>query len=264
MDKQDTLSEQAILVIGTSAMVLMAFAIIFFIYLYQRKLLNRNLENQKIQDLLQQQEVQTAYALLEGQDKERKRIASELHDNLGSILVTLNMYADALQTKTKLEEIKDISSRISNVSRTANEEVRKISHSLDSGLLKHFGLEAAISQLMEAVEMSKRIKIELDFHLENHIANELGLQIYRIIQELVNNTLKHANCSKIHLELNQIDNGWSIIYHDNGKGFNLMEVKRGMGLSNIERRTDKLGGELKIESSERRGSTFILDVPSLG
>jgi len=261
MDKQDALNEQAILIIGTSAMVLMAFAIVFFIFLYQRKLLNRNLENQKIQDLLQQQEVQTAYALLEGQDKERKRIASELHDNLGSILVTLNMYSDSLQTKTELEDIKNISSRISNVSRTANEEVRKISHSLDSGLLKHFGLEAAISQLMEAVEMSKKIKIELDVHLENHIANELGLQIYRIIQELVNNTLKHANCSKIRLELNQIDNGWSIIYHDNGKGFNLTEVKRGMGLSNIERRTDKLGGELKMESSSRRGSTFILDLP---
>lgn len=240
----------------------MAFAIVLFVYLYQRKLIKRKLENQEIKDLLQQQEMKTAYALLEGQDKERKRIASELHDNLGSILVTLNMYADSLQGKSEKKEMLEIANRISKTSSHANEEVRKISHSLDSGLLKHFGLETAINQLVEAVQMSKKIKIEVELQLEEPFSNETGLEIYRIIQELINNSLKHANSSKIRLELNQIAKDISLIYEDNGKGFIPNEMRTGMGLSNIEKRTEKLGGDLKIDSTPGRGSTFIIEIPN--
>lgn len=255
-----------ILYFSISAIFLLAIASYFYVD-QRRKRIKADLfrqeetTNQKIQDLLQQQEVRTAYALLEGQDKERKRIASELHDNLGSILVTLNMYADSLQTKTKVEEVKDIADRISNTSQKANEEVRKISHSLDTGLLKHFGLKAAITQLMEAVEMSKKIKIKLELQLEDHFTNETGLQVYRIIQELVNNSLKHSKCTTIRIEANHIKNHLSIIYEDNGKGFDTSEVKRGMGLSNVEQRIEKLEGTLEVDSTSGRGSTFIFDIP---
>ena len=234
---------------------------LFFIYLYQRKLIKRKLENQEILDLLQQQEMKTTYALLEGQDKERKRIASELHDNLGSILVTLNMYADSLTSKSKPEQVLDIANRISDTSKKANEEVRKISHSLDSGLLKHFGLKTAITQLMEAIELSKKIKVQLNIQLEEDLSNELGLQVYRMIQELVNNSLKHSNCAKINLDI-QVNGEITIIYEDNGVGFDLKKVERGMGLNNIQQRVEKLSGELKIDSLPNRGSTFIIELPT--
>lgn len=239
-----------------------------YLFLDQRRkrikaeaLINEESANQKIKNLLQDQEMKTAYALLEGQDKERKRIASELHDNLGSILVTLNMYADSLLTKSDKDEVTDIATRISKTSNQANEEVRKISHSLDSGLLKHFGLKTAINQLMEAIELSKKIKIELELQLEERFSNETGLEIYRIIQELVNNSLKHSNCTKIRLELNQIDKDVSLIYEDNGKGFDLNSVKKGMGLNNMEKRTEKLGGDFKVDSRPGHGSTFIIEIP---
>ena len=262
MENSEELDLQLILIIGTSGMLLLAFAIVFFIYLYQRKLIKRKLENQEILDLLQQQEMKTAYALLEGQDQERKRIATELHDNLGSILVTLNMYADSLFEKSKSKTLEEVINKISETSQKANEEVRKISHRLDAGLLNHFGLETAIKQLMEAIESAKKIRIELDLQLEEQLTNEKGLQVYRMIQELVNNTLKHAQCSSIHLHVAQINGDMSIIYEDNGIGFNLDEIERGMGLTNIEQRVAKLDGEFKIDTLPEKGSTFIIDIPS--
>ncbi|MEP5611111.1 MAG: sensor histidine kinase [Cyclobacteriaceae bacterium] len=229
--------------------------------LNQRRKRVRAESSQQVKDLLQQQEMKTTYALLEGQDKERKRIASELHDNLGSILVTLNMYADSLTSKSKPEQVLDIAKRISDTSNKANEEVRKISHSLDSGLLNHFGLKAAISQLMEAIELSKKIKIQFNIELEKDLSNELGLQVYRMIQELVNNSLKHSHCSKINLDI-QINGEITIIYEDDGIGFDLKKVERGMGLNNIQQRVEKLSGELKIDSTPERGSTFIIEFPT--
>ena len=221
------------------------------------------ISDQKVADLLQTQEMQTAYALLEGQDKERKRVARELHDNLGSTLVTLNMFADSLSSKSKDPAIQDLADRIGKTSMDANETVRQISHSLDSGLLKHFGLKAAVSQLAEAIETAKEIKVETHLSIEDKFDNEIGLEIYRIVQELFNNTLKHAEATGIRVELTQIENSLTLIFEDNGKGFDTQNSSKGMGLGNLEARSEKLGGELQIDSTPNRGSTFIVDIPEL-
>ena len=245
----------------TAILILLSIGLYWF--LNQRRKRLKSESNAQIQSLLQQQEVQTAYALLEGQDKERKRIASELHDNLGSILTSLSMFSDALVSKNDTAQIKDIVGKISETSQLANEEVRKISHSLDSGLLNHFGLKTAITQLMEAVEASKDIEIELEVQIEDHLANETGLEIYRIIQELVNNTLKHSSCSKIRLDISHISHEMSIIFHDDGVGFVPAKVERGMGLNNIDNRVNRLGGGLSIESAPGKGSVFIIELPNV-
>lgn len=251
------------ILIGTITLAGSGLSLVLFIYLYQRKLFKKKLENQEILDLLQQQEMKTAYALLEGQDKERKRIASELHDNLGSILTSLNMFSDAIQTKQDPEHVKNIAIKISETASLANQEVRKISHSLDSGLLKHFGLKTAVKQLMEAVEASKKIEVVLEIQVEDKLDNEKGLEIYRIIQELVNNALKHSDCSKLRIDISSIDNEMSIIFQDNGTGFEQDKIIRGMGLNNIEKRVEKLNGDFTIESSIEKGSTFIIELPNI-
>ena len=218
---------------------------------------------QKIQSLVQQQETNTTYALLEGQDQERQRIATELHDNLGNILATLSMYADALMDRSKTDEIKDLSTRISTASKNANNEVRRISHNLESGLLKHFGLRLAIEELMEAIRTSNNIEVKLDLELKQSLEKEKGLQVYRIIQELVTNSLKHSNCTLIHLDVTQVNGELNLIYEDNGSGFDPQSVKEGMGLRGIQQRVDNLHGELKVDSEIGRGSTFIVEVPSV-
>ncbi|MEP1035328.1 sensor histidine kinase [Ekhidna sp.] len=251
-------SRRQLLILYLFSFLLILASIATYLFFNQRRKRLKEASNKQIRDILQEQEMKATYALLDGQDKERKRIAAELHDNLGSILVTLNMYADTLQNKNP-KEIQSLAKKISEVSQLANEETRKISHSLDSGLLKHFGLEAAIRQLTEAVSTARGIQFQLSLQIEK-ISSETGLEIYRIIQELVNNTLKHSQCTKVHLAFDQLGHSLSIIYEDNGIGFNKAEIVAGMGLKNIENRVKKLDGELTIDSSPGKGSTFIIEI----
>lgn len=254
------MTETQILISGTLGMLMLLVSIVVFIYVYQRKMLKKNMENQSIKDMLKEEEIRSAYALLEGQDKERKRIASELHDNLGSILTSLNMFADALQNKSDENQIKEVAKKISETADLANVEVRKLSHRLDSGLLKHFGLKVAISQLLEAIESSTKIEVQYEIDFNQELENNVSIEIYRIIQELLNNALKHSSCSKIRLDISAINGEMNLIFNDNGIGFIPDKIKRGMGLSNIEKRLEKIGGHLSIESSPNTGSTFIIEM----
>lgn len=260
-----SLNTEMVLILGTSGMLLLTAAIAIFIYLYQRKLIKRKLEYQEIEDLLKKQELQSAYVLIEGQESERKRIAQDLHDSLGSVLVTLNMYADTLVNKLTQNDAKQLAEKIGNTAKQATEETRRISHNLDSGLLTHFGLGAAIKDLVEAIGIAKGIKITYHTHLPDAINKEVSLNLYRIIQELINNTLKHAQASKIHIELGQINYEYiSLIYEDNGIGFDNQTKGKGIGLTNIESRTETVGGSLTIDSKKDKGSTFIIEIPLYG
>jgi two-component system NarL family sensor kinase len=261
MDGTNAITDEIAFLVGTSIMFLMSFGIVMFIYLYQRKLSRKNRENQQIERLLQQQEMKTAYALMEGQDAERKRIAAELHDNLGSILVTLNMYADALSNRTNPDEIKDVAARISKTTGTANALVRELSHSLDSGILKHFGLESAINQLFEAVNMSKRMEAQSSLSIESKLTNEQSIELYRIIQELLNNALKHSKGTLVRLDLSVLDTGINMIFEDNGVGFDGQISSSGLGLGSIKNRIERLSGSLEIASTSGKGTTFIADIP---
>lgn len=262
MESESELTYYMILIAGTSGMLLLTIAIILFVYLYQRKLIKRKLAYQKIEDLLQKQELNSAYAILQAQDKERKRIAQDLHDNLGSILVTLNMYADILVQKQTAEEKNDLADKISKLALQANEETRNVSHSLDSGTLQHFGLKTALIDLVDAIKEAKSIEVNLEIELHKIENGAISLNLYRIIQELFNNTLKHANASIITIELTQSkENHLSLIYEDNGIGFNLNEVmKKGMGLTNLKTRVENMNGELTIDAVMGKGATFIIEL----
>jgi len=265
MESESELTYYMILIAGTSGMLLLTIAIILFVYLYQRKLIKRKLAYQKIQDVLQNQELKSAYAILQAQDKERKRIAQDLHDNLGSILVSLNMYADTLGQKQSVEEKNKLADKISKLAIQANEETRNLSHSLDSGSLKHFGLKTALIDLVDAIKEAKAIEINLEIEIHKIDEGEVSLNLYRIIQELFNNSLKHAQASKISVELNQIDSTrLSLIYEDNGIGFNPNEVEgKGMGLSNLNTRVENINGQLTIDATPGKGSTFIIEVENI-
>jgi signal transduction histidine kinase len=261
MDGTHPITDEIAFFIGTTIMILMAMGIVIFIYLFQRKLIRKKMENQQIENLLQQQEMKTAYALMEGQDVERKRIAAELHDNLGNILVTLNMYADALSNRTKPEEVKNIAEKISKTAGTANSLVRELSHSLDSGILKHFGLESAINQLFEAVNMSNRMKADCSVTIDEKLNNEVSIELYRIIQELMNNAMKHSKGTRVRLDLTIQSSAINLIFEDDGVGFSGQVSSSGMGLGNIHNRIERLSGKLEIVSTSGKGTTFIADIP---
>ena len=263
MEQQiNPLNTEMVLILGTSGMLLLTTAIVLFIYLYQRKLIKRKLEYQKIEDLLKKQELKSAYAILEGQDKAYKQVAEELHDNLGSMLVTLNMLSDTLPKKTDPESLKKLAGKISEIAAQATDATRKISHSLHSGLLKHFGLEAAINELVEALNESHTITVNCHMDLGDEMDSQTNVQVYRMLQELINNTLKHAQASSVNIDMSMTPDHLTMIFEDNGVGFDAnISGEKGLGLSNLKSRVEGLDGQLTIESKKGSGTTTIIEIP---
>jgi len=253
-------NEVVTLVLGTSSMLVMLVAIILFALLFQKKLIAKERAYRDIEKLLQRQELQSAYALIQGQEAERKKIAADVHDNLGSLLATLKIYSDLVVRKSE-SDVDRLNREINGLIETLTGEVRKIAHSLDSSTLRNFGLEASIRQLCEAVTNSGKINVTsvIDIHRPPE-DSEMLLNIYRIVQELLTNTLKHAQATQVRFEITQVNGEITIIHEDNGVGFEVERATNSMGLQNIRSRVSRLHGELKIQSSPK-GSTFIIEMP---
>lgn len=260
MEVESEIAYRTALYAGSIGMLLLASAIVFFVFLYQRKLIKRKIAFLEIEEVLKQQELKTTYALLEGQDLERKRIAKELHDNLGSILVTLNMYADTALASDEQSKKDNFLARIREVASKASDETRQLSHRLDSAALQHFGLKTAVNELLDAVVEAKSIAVKRNIAEDVQVNSELSLNLYRVVQELINNTLKHAEAKTIHIDINMIKNDYiSLIYEDDGKGMN-RQYTPGLGLKNIQARIEQLNGESTIDTPSK-GFCFTAEIP---
>lgn len=259
--RNDLANSESILNAILLGTLILGLLITSLMYLYQRKQFKRILKINSVDTLLKQEELNSTHNLLVAQDKEINGVFSEIHDTLGSILVALNMYADSLIIRSKPDQLKSISKKISDSSKQANEMVRKISIALDCGLIKHFALEIGLKNLSDAVKVSMGIQVKLEVQISDKICNELAFHVYRIVQELFSNSLKHSKCSKIDLDV-QSNRGITIIYEDDGVGFDQKIEHDGNGLRNIEKQVEKLNGEFKIDSIPARGSTFIIELPT--
>lgn len=244
--------------IWSAAIISLTFLLILFFLIrnYRQKqriaLLQVDLKNNEINELLNQQENASYAAMLEGQDQERLRIARELHDRLGSTLATIKL---GLQN----EKIPEAQQQVALVN-TAISEVRTISHDLSGGNIEQYGLAAALTELKHTLDRSGKITLNLFMEAVN-IQASLHVTIYRIVQELVSNTLKHAEATEITLQLSTVDDQLNLIYEDNGKGFDLSHYQPGMGITNIRHRLEKWHGTIEIDAQPNRGTITILTVP---
>lgn len=241
---------------GTLIMILMAIGVVVFILLYQKKLIKKKEEMQAISSELKEKELNSAYEVMQAQDHERKRIAADIHDNLGSIMVTLSMYADGLMQDRPDKEA--IAQKITEMSKMAATETRKISHQLHSGVLEYFGLHSALNDLKETVSGTK-VQMEIECPVLD-IPSEKAINLYRICQELANNSLKHSKASSLSIVVKPTADELTIVYTDNGVGFNVDEVKKGLGINGIKTRLQPYNGKLSIHSNQT-GSTFTIQIP---
>lgn len=252
------MSDTLYLLLGTSSMVLMMMAIIWFLYAFQRKLADKAKAYKEIEQLMQKQELQSVYAIIDGQEQERKRIAAELHDNVGSILATLKIYSDLSITNQNPHDIKRLNDKINTLTESLSLEVRKLSHKLDLGALAGFGLKAAVLQLCEAINDSGKLIVDAIIDPVITVNEEISIQLYRIIQELFTNTLKHAQASQVRIEITSIGEDITLIYEDNGKGMET-DNPSGLGIRNIHLRVSRINGKLTCDSSTN-GTTYILEL----
>ena len=225
---------------------------------------------QEVDTLLNNQEIQMAYAKLEGQDEERKRIAQDLHDRMGSILSAIKFYLEGFDKK--LDAMKVVkqdhpNNKANELLDQAFSEVRRISQDIHSSTLAKFGLKAELDALANLLKDSNRIKVEVVTHgLEDRLPVALESKLYRIIQELVSNVLKHAQASKVTIQVNQFKDVINMIIEDNGKGFVFENTKKkgGMGLSNVEARVHDLHGTFIVDSGKNNGTSITIDIPNEG
>ncbi|MDH7444480.1 sensor histidine kinase [Aquimarina sp. 2201CG14-23] len=260
------------LLIGSISLFIFGFIIAFLIYKNTKRKQRiaeqeREIEIQKTEKLLKEQELTAIDAMISGQEKERQRLANDLHDNLGSTLATVKLHFDHLQhnrDNPKVENIEELFTKTNNLLEEAYQKVRTIAHEKNSGVMAKQGLLPAIKNLAKKASNSDGLQIEVqDYGLDERLDNTLEISIFRIIQELITNTIKHANATEIHISLTNHDSLLNIIVEDNGKGFQakILPEKDGMGLKSIEKRIEHMEGTFEIDSTVGKGTNIIINIP---
>ena len=223
---------------------------------------NEALKKQQLEQLLKEQEIKGIDAMLKGQETERKKIAEELHDSLGSSLSTLKLYVDSLSQEQNGEAFQKHHAKAEKLLDETYQQVRKIAHNKNAGVLINKGLVPAVRAAANRISYAKKLNIEvMDVGLNERLENSVEIAIFRSIQELLSNTVKYADASEVVVQITQHDDALNIVVEDNGKGFEPEKTPYGMGLTNIQNRLDKLNGEMNIDSSPGNGTTVIINVP---
>lgn len=246
-------------------LVIVLLSVLFFFALqFHKTRKNAIIYEQKVDDLIKGQEIKKLGAELEGRDEERKRIAKELHDRLGGMLSMVKLHF-----KTVEDQIQDLQHRNKIQYQKANqlldeacEEVRKISHDMISGVLYKFGLIQALQSLSDSINQTGQLEVEfIPSGVDKSFGDECEIHLYRIVQELLSNVLKHAKASEVTIQLIQTKQNLRLEVADNGVGFEPPEkLQTGIGLKNVEARVDSLEGELKINSNNS-GTIVNIEMP---
>lgn len=200
-------------------------------------------------------------ASIESQEKERGQIGRELHDNINQILAVTKAYVDtALHEEDRRDELLERS--LKNLDSAIN-EIRKMSKSLVPPSMKEDGLIDSVSDLVENMRVVNRFSI--DFRCEKDDLHSLGeaqqLALYRIVQEQVNNIIKHSQASNVSIELNGKNGYVQLVIKDNGKGFDTTARSKGVGLSNMMNRIEVFNGKFELISAEGSGCTLKVKMP---
>lgn len=228
----------------------------------QKKLLTQTkaLHNEKVNQLIDKQELQTLDAVLEAQQEERKTLAKDIHDTLGSFLATLKYQHEAGKDAAIDQAQHQIMETLID---QACSEVRSISHQMATGEGVNFELTHALEQLVLRIKNTQQFDIDFQHFGDGEgLSQKEELLVYRIVQELLSNILKHAAASQANVQLNQGETEWTIIVEDNGKGFEQTKpLNEGLGLRSVAERIQQLNGQLNVDSMPGRGTTVIVTLP---
>lgn len=224
----------------------------------------RQVHRQQVDELMHQQEIKAINAMLEGQEKERDRVARDLHDRLGSMLSAIKMQLGSLEARVTAarQDQQEQYGKVTNLLDEAVGEVRRISHDLVATSLSRFGLQRALEDLCDSIRVSGRMDVELTtYGLEQRLERSVEIVVYRIVQELVSNVLKHARATEIGVSVTRQKGRLSVMVSDDGAGFDPVSAKAGMGLNNVRDRAASIGGTVRIDSTPGKGTTVSVECP---
>lgn len=252
--------------IATMAMLMMAVFVIAFVIYYQKRQLEQEKMLHEIEKNHQRMLLETA---LSSEEAERRRIAQDLHDDIGTMLSL---------TKLSLNQLNKIMGRDDtradftlNKAQALVEEtiihVRRITRDLVPTTLEHFGLVAAIDEFIHRLGDNQALKVSFQCDIDNipRQSPRVELALYRIMQELVNNAIKHSHCDEIEIDLHMNKGQLELQVTDNGKGFDAQIVKTseqaGLGLRSIDSRLSVINGAVNYQKPGIRGSRAHVQIP---
>ena len=268
--EQETKNEQnqkVIIALIATAILISVIGLWFYNNQRKKKLLvekEKKLIMAQKDKILKEQELSTIDAMIAGQEKERKEIATELHDDLGSSLTTMKLHFENLKRQAAQQDNKIYFDRTEQLLNDTYEKIRQMSHKRFTGVLASKGLIPSVESLAQKISQSKELDVEvIHYGLDTTLENSLELLIFRIIQELLNNIIKHAQASEAFINLTAYEDHLNIMIEDNGIGMNVVSIKPtdGMGLYSIEKKVENTGGTFEIDSQPGFGTTITIDIP---
>lgn len=252
--------------IGTLGMLLLAIALVVFVVFHQRRVIRYQMQLQKLEE--EQQKI-LLNASIRWQEEERQRIAADLHDDAGPLLATARLYLNENLLKqdmsTQLQSIYNAKQIIDDTIQL----IRNISHSLMPPTLKNFGLESAVNDLFQKISGTGAMNASSRFHdYRQRLVPEQELLVFRVVQELINNVLKHSNASFMHITQNIQDGRFYLRLHHDGRGITQDDFQKmnksslGLGLKNIQSRIKVLQGNINFEKDiSQTYFKITIDIP---
>ncbi len=256
--------ESRVIIFGTAVLLSLVLGIISFVVVYMRRQQQQKEEVDRL-NLIHQRNL--LEASVDSQEAVRRQIGGDLHDDIGTLLsatrISLSVLGKQVKDKPEATEFYDQTNQLLN---DAIANVRRISKELMPATLDKFGISVALSEFTEKI--SSFTGVNVVYHSENlneaQIPKKVGLIFYRIVQELTNNSLKHAEANQINIDLEQKDKHLLLTVTDNGKGFDLDEVMAnpttGIGIRNIESRLSVINGRVIFNVAIGKGSEILIDV----
>lgn len=228
------------------------------------KLLSKHdeLSQQKILELRQKQKANLLEAMTSVEEKERFRMARELHDGIGGGLASIKLHLN-MATKS-YPSTAAVYTPITKEIDAIYREVRSISHNLTPPALSKISFNQLLNDYVSRIKLSSNLEIELNcfpMHSLNELDPKLQLNLYRILQESLNNVLKHSEAKSVHIDLTKLDEQVILFIEDDGIGFDMNNQKNGIGLNNIQSRVESLQGKFEIDAVMGRGTVINVEIP---
>jgi two-component system NarL family sensor kinase len=222
------------------------------------------LQQQRIRELEKDKQLVAVDSLLKGQEGERSRLAKDLHDGLGGLLSGIkfslsNMKNNMVITADNLA----VFERSLDMIDTSIRELRRVAHNMMPEMLTQFGLDEAVKDYCNTINSTKMLSVKYQsLGMESRLESTSEIIIYRIVQELLNNTMKHAAATEVFVQLIREGNRLNVVVEDNGKGFDMSaaEEHKGAGLVNVRSRVDYLKGQLDIHSERGKGTLVNIEL----
>jgi len=255
---------QVISFILGSVVLMLAFAggVIWFLNNAQSKIIKSKLQEQAL--ALQYQE-ELLVNTIKTQETERSRIAKELHDDVTSQLSIIHLNMHILKSKINKEDptLNKIVDHIETSLKNSTDRTRTISHELMPAILEKFGFKQALDELANSVNMTEVVQLRITNDELLQIKDPFALlHVYRIIQELINNSLKYAKAETVTIDFTTTEDQITMTYKDDGVGFDANKQSSGLGLSNIKTRVKLLKGEIEIHSTPKNGVLITSKFPN--